>query len=86
MLPLTAENVVLKNGKKLEYKGSYVNYYIGNTVVLVPNYNDKNDVIVNELLQDLYPNRQVIGIDVLNLYKYGGMIHCVTQQQAVNLK
>lgn len=80
-LPLTKTNVVTAYGKNLGYKGSYVNYYIANTVVLVPNYNDFNDVIANNLLQTLYPTRKVIGIDVRNLYENGGMVHCVTQQQ-----
>lgn len=80
-LPLTQNKVVTTYGKKLGYKGSYVNYYIGNTVVLVPNYNDPNDAVANQLIQSLYPNRKVIGIDVRNLYANGGMIHCVTQQQ-----
>ncbi|ETT86591.1 agmatine deiminase family protein [Viridibacillus sp. FSL R5-0477] len=85
-LPISKNNVILDNGTNLEYKGSYVNFYIGNTVVLVPNYNDPNDKIANDTIQKLYPNRKVVGIDVRELYKDGGMIHCVTQQQPVNLK
>ncbi|MCR8642956.1 agmatine deiminase family protein [Paenibacillus sp. N1-5-1-14] len=85
-LPITRNNVVLDNGKKLGYRGSYINYYIGNNVVLVPNYNDPNDKIANDAIQKLYPDRKVIGIDVRELYKDGGMIHCVTQQQPINLK
>ncbi|MGW9124911.1 agmatine deiminase family protein [Paenibacillus chitinolyticus] len=85
-LPITKNNVVLDSGKDLGYKGSYINYYIGNTVVLVPNYNDPNDKIANDTIQKLYPDRKVIGIDVRELYKDGGMIHCVTQQQPVDLK
>ena len=85
-LPLSKNKVILENGKKLSYKGSYANYYIGNKVVLVPNYNDPNDKTANTILQKLYPDRKVIGIDVRELYKNGGMIHCVTQQQPVNLK
>lgn len=84
-LPLTKKNVILESGKDLGYKGSYVNYYIGNTVVLVPNYNDPNDEVANEIIQKLYPDRKVVGIDVRELYQYGGMIHCVTQQQPVDL-
>jgi agmatine deiminase len=80
-LPLSQNDVVTTYGKKLGYKGSYVNYYIANTVVLVPNYNDPNDTKANSLIQSIYPNRKVIGIDVRNLYANGGMIHCVTQQQ-----
>ncbi len=80
-LPLTQNNVLNTNGDDIGYKGSYCNYYIANTVVLVPNYNDPNDNIANNMIQALYPNRTVIGIDVRNLYENGGMVHCVTQQQ-----
>ncbi|WP_233603206.1 agmatine/peptidylarginine deiminase [Pedobacter sp. KBW06] len=80
-LPLTQENVTTAYGKKLDYPGSYVNYYIANNVVLVPNYKDPNDAVANAIIQKLYPNREVVGIDVRNLYANGGMIHCVTQQQ-----
>lgn len=80
-VPLTQNHVITTNGKNLGYKGSYVNYYIANTKVLVPNYNDPNDAIANALIQTLYQSRTVVGIDVRNLYANGGMIHCVTQQQ-----
>ena len=80
-VPLTRNNVVTTNGTNLGYKGSYINYYIANTKVLVPNYNDPNDEVANAIVQSLYPSRKVVGIDVRNLYANGGMIHCVTQQQ-----
>lgn len=80
-VPLTQNNVVTTNGTNLGYKGSYVNYYIANNKILVPNYNDPNDATANAIIQTLYPTRVVVGIDVRNLYKNGGMIHCVTQQQ-----
>ncbi len=80
-LPLTQNNVTTDYGKRLDYKGSYINYYIANKVVLVPNYIDKNDTVANAIIQKLYPTRKVVGIDVRNLYANGGMIHCVTQQQ-----
>lgn len=80
-VPLTKNNVVTTNGKSLGYKGSYINYYIANNKVLVPNYNDPNDAVANSIIQSLYPTRTVVGIDVRNLYENGGMVHCVTQQQ-----
>ena len=85
-LPLSKNNVVTEWGKDIGYEGSYVNYYVGNKVVLVPNYADPNDEIANNIIQGLFPNREVIGIDVRNLYNGGGMIHCVTQQQPVAKK
>ena len=81
LLPLTANNVVTTYGTNLGYKGSYVNFYVGNTVVLVPTYNDPNDATALGIVQTLYPGRTVTGIDVRNLYAQGGMVHCVTQQQ-----
>lgn len=80
-LPLTKDNVKTTSGKNLGYKGSYCNYYIANTKVLVPVYNDSNDAVALSLIQGLYPTRTVVGIDVRNLYENGGMVHCVTQQQ-----
>ncbi len=80
-VPLTKNNVVTTNGTNLGYKGSYINYYVANGKVLVPNYNDPNDAVANGIIQTLYPTRTVVGIDVRNLYENGGMVHCVTQQQ-----
>lgn len=80
-VPLTQNNVIKTDGTDLGIKGSYINYYIANNKVLVPNYNDPNDAIANAKIQTLYPTRTVVGIDVRNLYENGGMVHCVTQQQ-----
>ncbi len=80
-LPLTAADVKTTSNKNLGYKGSYANYYIANTVVLVPSYNDANDANARAIIGALYPGRTVVGIDVRNLYENGGMVHCVTQQQ-----
>lgn len=79
-LPLTAENVVTTYDLNLGYKGSYCNYYIANDVVIVPTYNDPNDQVAIDILQVVHPERTVIGVDVRNLYAYGGMIACVTKE------
>ncbi|WP_209304478.1 MULTISPECIES: agmatine/peptidylarginine deiminase [unclassified Streptococcus] len=75
-LPLTKKNV-----KGLDYKGSYVNFYVGNKVVLVPIYSDANDQEAMDSIQKLYPSREVVWIGVSKLYENSGMIYCVTQQQ-----
>lgn len=80
-LPLTQNDVSTAYGKNLGYKGSYCNYYIANTRVLVPIYNDPNDVVALNILKAVYPGKTVVGIDCRNLYEQGGMVHCVTQQQ-----
>lgn len=80
-LPLTRNNVKTTYGKNLGYKGSYINYYIANSKVLVPIYNDPNDAVAIKMIQNLYPTRTAVGIDCRNLFANGGMVHCVTQQQ-----
>lgn len=80
-LPLSKNDVVTTNGTNLGYKGCYINFYVANGKVLVPNYNDPNDAVANTIIAGLFPGRTVVGIDVRNLYKNGGMVHCVTQQQ-----
>jgi agmatine deiminase len=80
-IPLTANFVKTTAGKDLGFKGSYANYYVANSRVLVPNYNDPNDATANAIIAGLYPGRTVVGIDCRNLYENGGMVHCVTQQQ-----
>ena len=84
-LPLTQNNVTTTYNDNLGYKGSYVNYYLGNDVVLVPTYNDPMDVVAISILQEFYTNKTVAGIDTRDLYAYGGMIHCITQQQPIYL-
>lgn len=75
-LPLTQNHV-----QGLDYQGSYLNFYVGNQVVLVPIYEDPNDALALEIIKKAYPDRNIVPIVVNQLYKYGGMIHCVTQQQ-----
>jgi agmatine deiminase len=60
---------------------SYTNFYIGNTVVIVPVFNDPNDAGALRILQDLFPGRKVIGIDARAMVEGFGTFHCATQQQ-----
>ncbi|REC47501.1 agmatine deiminase family protein [Chryseobacterium pennipullorum] len=79
-VPLTQNEVVTTYGENVG-RASYINYYIANNRVLVPNYNDPNDAVANQIIQQLYPDKKVVGIDCRNLFANGGMVHCVTQQQ-----
>jgi agmatine deiminase len=83
VLPLTQNNVTTTWGQPVGYRSSYVNYYVANEVVLVPNYNDPNDEVANGIIQGLYPDRIVVGIDCRNILINGGMVHCITQQQPI---
>jgi agmatine deiminase len=67
--------------EELEDYGCYLNYYVGNDVVLVPIYGDVNDQVAMDIIAEIYPTRKVVGINCLDLAMFGGMVHCVTQQQ-----
>jgi agmatine deiminase len=60
---------------------SYANFYIANNVVLVPVFGDTNDARALEVLQRVFLDRRVIGINCEPLVWGMGTIHCVTQQQ-----
>ncbi len=60
---------------------SYLNFYIGNRVVLVPTFNDPADRRALTILEDMFPTREVVGIHAADLVLGLGAVHCVTQQQ-----
>ena len=60
---------------------SYANFYVGNQVVLLPIFKDRNDQKAIDILQQAFPDREIVPILAADLvYGYGG-IHCVTQQE-----
>ena len=60
---------------------SYANFYIANGLVLVPVFNDPNDRVALDILVDIFPDREVVGIYCGDLIWGLGAIHCMTQQQ-----
>ena len=70
---------VIFEGRRLP--ASYANFYIANGMVLVPVFNDPNDRVALDILADLFPDREVIGIYCGDLVWGLGTIHCMTQQQ-----
>src|SRR5579863_10286912 len=60
---------------------SYGNFYIANGLVLVPVFNDSNDRFALDILADLFPDREVVGIYSGDLIWGFGAMHCMTQQQ-----
>jgi agmatine deiminase len=60
---------------------SYANFYIANTCVLVPTFNDPQDSYALEVLANIFPNKEIIGINCCDLVIGQGTLHCLTQQQ-----
>lgn len=76
-LPMPAP--VYFEGRRLP--ASYANFYIANGIVLVPVFNDPNDRVALDILADIFPDREVVGIYCGDLIWGFGAIHCMTQQQ-----
>ena len=59
---------------------SHLNFYIGNSCVLVPTFGGDSDKEALRLLGGLFPRKEVVGVDCRALVYGLGTIHCVTQQ------
>ncbi|MBM3227748.1 agmatine deiminase family protein [Candidatus Peribacteria bacterium] len=59
---------------------SYANFYIANSVVIVPIYSQNADSETLDTLQKCFPDRRVVGIDCRELIWGYGSVHCATQQ------
>jgi agmatine deiminase len=68
-------------GEATRLAASYTNFYIANTVVLVPAFNHPNDAKAREILQEFFPDRTIAGIDCTDIIYGAGTLHCISQQQ-----
>jgi agmatine deiminase len=59
---------------------SYINFYVGNSVVVMPMLDPKYDKQTARQLQKLFPERRLIGVQAREILLGGGSIHCITQQ------
>jgi agmatine deiminase len=61
---------------------SYVNFLVLDAALLVPTFRQpKNDDRARSILADLFPDRQIIPIDCLDLVQEAGALHCISMQQ-----
>lgn len=65
-----------------DFVSSYVNYYVCNGAVIGAQFGDSDaDADAKRILEQLYPGREVVSLNVDPIGEAGGGIHCATQQQ-----
>ena len=79
VVELPMPRAVVFRGQRLP--ASYANFYVANGCVLVPTFHDARDRVALQILAELFPEREVIGIHCMDFIWGLGALHCMTQQQ-----
>jgi len=79
IVELPLPKAVVFQGQRLP--ASYANFYIANDLVLVPTFNDPKDRVALQILSEVFPGREVVGVHAVDLVWGLGTLHCMTQQQ-----
>lgn len=67
-----------------DFVASYVNYYVCNGAVIAAQFGDhRTDRAARRAIEAIYPDREVIMLNVDPVGEVGGGIHCATQQMPV---
>lgn len=62
---------------------SYINFYFTNGGIIVPTFGgicEEADENALNILQNVFPDREIVAINGLPIVRGGGNIHCITQQ------
>ncbi len=60
---------------------SYVNSYLANGAVIISGYGYERDAAAIETYRRLYPEREIVQVQIHDIAIGGGGVHCITQQQ-----
>ena len=68
-----------------DFAAGYINYYLVNGGVIMPQFGDtKADRDARDILSAMYPDREVVAVNIDGIAAGGGGIHCPTQQEITN--
>ena len=79
IVELPMPSAIVYDGMRLP--ASYANFYISNKYVIVPTYRDRHDDSALQTLQEVFPDRKVVGLDSTDIIWGLGSFHCLSQQE-----
>jgi len=76
------EDALETRSRRADFFSAYANYYVGNGALYSPEFGDaRADRSARAALERLYPDRQIVMMNLDRIYENGGGAHCVTQQE-----
>ena len=65
-----------------DFAAGYINFYVCNGAVIAPQFGDAEaDSAAKQKLQKLFPDREIVQLNIDGIAAGGGGIHCTTQQE-----
>lgn len=69
-------------GEGDDFVSSYANFYVANDSVFLPRFGDAQaDARAQSILQEHFPEREVVPLQIDTIASGGGGIHCATHDQ-----
>lgn len=80
-----ADGLVMEEGVVNRMEGrrlaaSYINFYMGEKFVILPQFGDPMDEVALNQFKELFPNKEIVPIQTREILLGGGNIHCITKQ------
>jgi agmatine deiminase len=82
-IPLPMPSPIIFKGQRVP--ASYANFYISNRTVLVPTFDDPNDLRALNIIQKVLRKHRIVPIYCGDLIWGLGAIHCMTQQEPAGI-
>ncbi len=81
---LESPSVIRPDFESDDFAAGYVNFYVCNSGVILPEFGDsKADAAARDTLQELFPNHEIVQLNIDGIAAGGGGIHCTTQQEPI---
>ena len=82
VIVLEAPSTIRDTYETPEFAAGYVGFYVCNGAVIMQEFGDNRaDEAVQQSLQQAFPDREIVAINIDAIAAGGGSIHCATQQE-----